>query len=148
MEVEYEGEVEQLRRLAEERDVWWQANMSNNNLFVICITLLISTAIITIASHYFFYLLELNYIMLAVDIMALLIYGYSAIANGRREPMFICPKPELVFARQGGLQATSMRRSSRSAGIFCISRPAGDGPKAADAHNSLRTEARASLNVA
>ena len=56
--------------------------------------------------------------------------------------------PELGFARQGGLQATSMRRSSRLAGIFCISRPAGDAPKAVDAHNSLRTEARASLKVA
>jgi hypothetical protein len=55
---------------------------------------------------------------------------------------------KLGFARQGGLQAMSMRRSSRPAGIFCISRPAGDGPKAVDAHNSLRTEARASLNVA
>jgi hypothetical protein len=41
-----------------------------------------------------------------------------------------------------------MRRSSRSAGIFCISRPLGEGPKAIDVHSSLRTRARASLKVA
>jgi len=55
---------------------------------------------------------------------------------------------KLGFARQGGLQATSMRRLSRSAGILCISLPLGDGPKAIDVHSSLRTRARASLKVA
>ena len=67
------------------------------------------------------------------------------LAHPRWEMVYL---PKLGFARQGGLQATSMRRSSRSAGIFCISRPVGEGPKAVDAHNSLRTKARASLNVA
>ena len=63
-----------------------------------------------------------------------------------------CEIPKLGFAHQGGLQAMSMRRSSRSAGIFCISRPLGEGPKAVDVHSSLRTRARAraraSLKVA
>ena len=55
---------------------------------------------------------------------------------------------KLGFAHQGGLQAMSMRRSSKSAGIVCISRPLGEDRKAIDVHSSLRTRARASLKVA
>src|SRR3954452_7072481 len=69
-------------------------------------------------------------------------------ADGNRVRLSRLLGAKLGFARQGGLQATSMRRLSRSAGIFCISRPLGDGPKAVDVHSSLRTRARASLKVA
>ena len=49
--------------------------------------------------------------------------------------------------RHGGRQATSRRRSMRSAGTFCAVRSSGEMAKTCAVHNSRRTSARASLKV-
>ncbi len=88
------SEVEQLRRLKEERDTWWQFNSANNNLFNIVVSLFVFALVIFALSQYFTTLLGIHYLLLEAAAVTILSYGYSVITNNRSEPMFVCPKLE------------------------------------------------------
>jgi hypothetical protein len=94
MEEGYKAEAEQLRRLKEERDKWWQVNIANKNLSNVVVSLFVFTLFVFIVSQYITSLFGIDYLLLGITVAAVLSYGYSAITNSRREPMFVCPKLE------------------------------------------------------